>query len=334
MIARSLLSALFGFAAALVVGCGELPPPPAATVAKARIGPDDSDAWSLVPAAASALVDLNLAALRASAWSQSLVTGGFAEDREERLRTFGYDVFTDVDRLVVAGLDVEGQSQQVVVVLGRIDAARVAHAFTAAAPDAKEARWRDCPIWEAPGRAVALVGRALVHGTSETVRAAIDAAWGVVPSARAGALGELARAVDAEARPPAVTLAVLVTDELRARADGTLELPGSLRRAAARLDLGADLELDAQALFSDGGAAATAAESWRASLRDLTANRFVRVMGFGPVVGGVALQAEGARVHGRLRLTEDKREAISDRFLALMKALAAARAQGAAPAAP
>jgi hypothetical protein len=315
-----------------LLGCGDLPPPKAATVGTpaARTAPDDSDAWNLVPASAASLVDLDLAALRASPWARSLVTGGFVEDREERLRTFGYDVFNDVDRLVVAALDVEGQAQQVVVVVGRLDAARVARAFAASTPGATETRWRDCRVWETPQKSVALVGRALVHGTPTTVRAAIDAAWGIVPGARGGPPGELARAIDAEARRPAITLAVVVTDEVRARAEGVAELPRSLRRLAARLDLGADLELEAQALLDDGAAAKEAARQWGFALRDLRANAMLRAMGLGPAVQGVTLQVAGARVHARLHIGGDKREALSERFLLLLQALAAARGQGAA----
>jgi hypothetical protein len=313
--------------------CGDLPPPRAVNAgAAARTAPDDSDAWSLVPAGASSLVDLDLAALRASPWSSSLVTGGFAEDREARLRTFGYDVFGDADRLVVAGLDVAGQSQQVVVVLGRLDADRVARAFTASTPGAAETRWRDCRVWETRDRSVALVGRALVHGTPDTVRAAIDAAWGVVPGARRGATGELARAVDAEARRPAVTLAVVVTDEVRARAQGIVEVPPSLRRLAARLDLGPDLELEAQAMLDDAASARAAGREWGLALRELRGNRMLRAMGLGPIVEGATLQIAGARVHGRLRIGEDKREALAERVAALLQLVAASRAGSGAPA--
>jgi hypothetical protein len=287
-----------------------------------------------VPASAASLVDLDLAALRASPWARSLVTGGFVEDREERLRTFGYDVFNDVDRLVVAALDVEGQAQQIVVVVGRLDAARVARAFMSSTPGAAETRWRDCRVWETPGKSVALVGRALVHGTPTTVRAAIDAAWGIVPDARGGPPGELARALDADARRPAVTLAVVVTDEVRARAEGVAELPRSLRRLAARLDLGADLDLEAQAILTDAASAQEAARQWGLELRELRTNAMLRAMGLGPAVQGIALRAEGARVHARLHIGDDKREALSERFLFLLQALAAARGQGAAPPRP
>jgi hypothetical protein len=313
-------------------GCGELPPPAAVTpAASARTAPDESDAWSLVPRTASSLADLDLGALRASPWSRALVTGGFVEDREERQRVFGYDVFNDADRVVVAGFEAAGAATQAVVVAGRFDAARVGRAFLAATPGGVETRWRECALWEGAGRAVAVLpsGRTLVQGTPETARAAVDAAWGVVPDARGGPLGALARDVDAEARRPAVTVALLVTDDVRARAAGIADVPPDLRRVAARVDLGADLELSAEAIFDDGSRAGAAARLWSDELRELARNRMLRLMGLGPLVDGATLQAEGARVHGHLRIPEDKREALSERVLLLLQAVARQRGPGA-----
>jgi hypothetical protein len=309
-----------------LAGCGDLPPPPAGTpAASARTAPDDGDAWNLVPRTASSLADLDMVALRASPWSRALVTGGFVEDREERQRLFGYDVFNDSERVVVAGFDAAGVASQAVVVVGRFDAARVGQAFVAATPGAAETRWRDCPIWEGKGRAVALVNRTLVQGTPETARAAIDAAWGIVPDARGGPLGALARDVDAESRRPAVTLALLVTDDLRARAAGIADVPLDLRRVAARLDLGADLDLSAEAVFDGNARAGAAARLWSADLRELARNRMLRLMGLSPLIDGASVQAAGSRVQGRLRIPEDKREALSERVLLLLQTVARQR---------
>lgn len=312
----------------VLAGCGDLPPPPAATVAaQARSAPDDSDPWNLVPRSASSLADLDMNALRASPWSRALVTGGFVEDREERVRVFGYDVFNDAERVVVGGFEAAGGVSQAVVVVGRFDGARVGRAFAAATPGAAATRWRDCAIWEGGGRAVAVFpsGRTLVQGTPETARAAIDAAWGVVPDARGGPLGALAHDAGMEGRRPAVMLALLVTDEVRARAAGFAEVPPELRRGVARVDLGADLELDATAVFDDAARAGATARQWTAALRELAQNRMLRIMGLGPLVDGVTLDAEGARVHGRLRIPEDKREALAERVLLLLQAVARQR---------
>jgi hypothetical protein len=324
-------------AAALGVGCAELPPPPAVSaVAAARTAPDDSDAWNLVPAAASSLADLDLVKLRASPWSRALVTGGYVEDREARLSSFGYDVFNDGDRMVVAAVDVTGLARQMTIVVGRFDIERVSAAFVSKTPGAAETRWRDCRVWEAAGRdgadgrALALVGHTLVQGTPELVRAAIDVAWGVVPDARSGPLGALWRDLEADRNRPAAGLALVVTDEVRQRAREIMELPPGLQRVGARLDLAADLEAKAEGIFDAPAHAVEAARSWQGALRELSQNRMLLVMGLGPVVQGVSLAAEGARVHGRLQIPEARREALSERVLLLLQALARERGQGGA----
>jgi len=317
------------------LGCGDLPPPlPATARDAARTAPDDSDAWNLVPATATSLADLDLAALRASPWSRALVTGGFVEDREQRLRTFGYDVFNDGDRMLVAALDATASAAQLVVITGRFDVERVGQTFVAATPGAAETRWRDCRVWEGGDHSLGLVGRTLVQGTPATVRAAIDAAWGIVPDARTGPLGALVHDLGVDARRPAVTLAFAVSDDVRARAAGIVELPPGLDRVGARLDLGADLELEAQAVFGDGAGAESAAALWTGALRDLKDSRMVRFMGFLPVIDGAVLTAEGARVHGRVRIAEDKRDALSDRIQLLLQTIAKARGQATPPPAP
>jgi hypothetical protein len=316
-------------------GCGDLPPPPVATVQDgARTAPDDGDAWNLVPATASSLADLDLAALRASSWSRALVTGGFVEDREQRLRSFGYDVFNDADRMVVAALDASASAAQLVIIAGRFDVDRVARAFLASTPGAAETRWRDCRVWEAGAHSLALVGRTLVQGTPATVRAAIDTAWGIVPDARGGPLGALVRQLGADGRRPAVTLAFVVSDDVRARAAGIVELPPGLDRVGARLDLGADLELEAQAVFGDGAGASAAAALWTGALRDLRDNRMLHLMGFAPIIEGATLTAEGLRVHGRLHIAESKRDALSERLQFVLGAIARQRGQAPTPPAP
>jgi hypothetical protein len=313
-------------------GCADLPPGPAANAgAAARTAPDDSDAWNLVPATVASLADLDLAALRASPWSRALVTGGFVEDREARLRAFGYDVFNDADRVVIAAIDVAGQERQMVVVTGRVDVARAGRAFEDAAPGATETRWRDCRIWESGDRAVAAVGRALVQGTPETVRSAIDTAWGIVPDASSSTLGALARDLGVAARRPAIVLAISITDDVRARAQGIVDVPPGLRRGVARLDLGADLELEALAVLESPAGATEAARSWSGALRDLGQNRMLRVMGLSPLVEGATVRAEGARVHGNLRIPEGKREGLSERLMFLLQAIAKQRSSDAQP---
>src|SRR5436190_2801307 len=196
-----------------------------------RTSADDNDLWNLAPGDVDALADVDLTALRGSLWSAALMQGNLEGDREERRRRFGYDVFTEAERMLVAVTEAAGGPDGLTVARGRFDPARVAAAFQTSTPGAAETQWRQTAVWEGQGRAVALVTpRTLAHGDGPRVRAAVDAAWGVIPDAGAGALGELRRSLDADKSPPAVTLAISVTDAMRARAAGFLVVPEGLRR--------------------------------------------------------------------------------------------------------
>jgi hypothetical protein len=317
------------------VGCDATAPPPAvASASRARTAPDDGDLWNLAPAGATSIADVDMAVLARSPWSSSLVKGGFAEDREARQKTFGYDVFVDVDRLLVVATEPADAGGALTVARGRFDAGRVGASFLAATPGAVAARWRESPLWEGGGRAVALVTpRTLVQGSPEAVRGAIDAAWGAAPDARGGPLGTLRRELDAERPGAAVVLALVVTDEARARAAGFVELPDGLRRLGARLDLGADLDFSLRAVLDDGRHAADAAELWGASLQDLRRQRLVRALGMAPLVDGATVKAGGSQVYGHLRIGEDQRDMLSERLLLLLRTLASQR-PGAASAQP
>jgi hypothetical protein len=315
-----------GAATAIIGGCAETTVGRAPAASAARTAPDDSDLWNLAPAAADAVADVDLAALRASPWSSALMTGDFGGEREERRRTFGFDVFTEADRMLVVGTESAGAPHTLTIARGAFDAGRIGEAFAAAAPGATAGRWRDSPLWEASGRAVALVTtRTIAVGEPDAVRAAIDAAWGIVPDARGGALGELRRGLEADRSPPALFFALVVTDAVRGRAAGVLDLPPELRKVAGRLNLGGDLEVNATALFDDGHAAATATSVWGQAARLLARQPMLRMLGLGPVVDGIKLGAEGARIHAELRIPADKREGLAEKIQGVLQLVAGAR---------
>jgi hypothetical protein len=314
----------FSALAALLAGCAETNAG-AARAQGPRTSADDRELWNLIPGDTDAVADVDLAALRASPWSRSLMQGGLDGDRDERRRRFGYDVFTEAERMLVAGAEAAGGPNTLTIARGRFEGERVASAFLTATPGAAAAEWRGSPVWEAggQGRAVALVTpRTLAQGDGPRVRAAIDAAWGVVKDAGAGPLGEIRRALDADRNPPAVTIAISVTDGMRARAEGVLATPDGLQRVGARLNLGDDLDLDALALFDSGAHAATAASIWSDAARSYARQQMVVLLGLGPVFEGLSVAREGSRVHVRLHIGADKREGLADKLLAVLQALA------------
>jgi hypothetical protein len=291
-----------------------------------RSGPDDADLWNLVPGDTDAVADVDLAALRASPWSSALMQGNLDGDRDERRRRFGYDVFTEAERMLVAGTEASGGTSTLTIARGRFEAERIGGAFVAATPGGAATQWRSSPLWEGEGRAVTLVtGRTIVHGDGQRVRAAVDAAWGVIGDAGAGSLGQLRRALDADRNPPAVTVAINVTEGMRGRAAGVLAIPDGLQRIGARLNLGQDLDLDALALFDSAGHAATAASLWADTARVYARQQMVMLLGLAPVFEGLTVSAEGARVHVRLHIGAERREGLAEKLAAVLQALAKGR---------
>jgi hypothetical protein len=312
----------------LLGGCAEAPLASPQTPAGPRAAADDGDLWNLAPSNADALADVDLAALRASPWSRALTSTGLAGDRDESRRIFGYDLFAEGERLVAVGTEAAGAQRSLSIVRGRFDPARIGAAFLAATPGATAGHWRDSPLWEGRGRAVALVTpRTLAQGDPESVRGAIDAAWGIVPDASTGPLGVLRRALGADGKVPAVFVALSLTDAMRGRAAGTIELPPGLTTAAGRLDLGDDLNLDLVAVLGNGSDATAAAATWNLALRALAQQPMLRLLGLGPIIDGLSLGAEGARVHGHLRVPAERREGLADKLLAVLQMVAGA-AQG------
>jgi hypothetical protein len=321
--------------AATALGCGDLfqqqpltGSPGAAS--GPRTAPDDGDLWNLAPASADVLAEVDLAALRASAWSRSLTESGLSGQREEGRRLFGYDIFGEGERLLTVMSEASGAPRSITIVRGKFDPARVGAAFVAATPGAAESRWRESPMWEGQvqgeARAVALVTpRTLVQGEPGAVRGAIDAAWGVVPDARTTPLGAVRRSLDADHPGPAAFIALNVTDGMRARAAGVVDLPPALAIAAARLDLGDDLNMDVVGVLDTVPNAAAAAAAGTMAIRNYAGNPMVRMLGLAPVLSAVVLGVDGTRVRGHLHIPVERREGLAEKLVAVLEMVAAAR---------
>jgi hypothetical protein len=311
-------------AAAAVAACAETAGGPAFGTPSPRGAADDSDLWNLAPAVADTVAEIDLAAMRVSPWTRALTESGLSGQRDESRRVYGYDPFTDGDRLLAFAVETGSAPRMVTVVRGRFDPARVGAAFMAANPNAKATRWRDSPLWEGAGRAVALVTpRTLVSGDPADVRTAIDAAWGIVPDARPGPLGELRRAMAADRDGPATFAAVNVTDALRARAAGFGSLPPGLRRFAARIDLGQDLNLNFTGVADTAADATATANTIVTAAHMYAQGMMVRLLGLAPVLNSIAAAAEGTRLHGHVTVPSEQRERLADKLLAVLQTLAA-----------
>jgi hypothetical protein len=305
-----------------------------AAAAVPRSAPDDDDLLGVIPEGAETVIEVDVAQLRTSAWSQRLVAVR-DDERVARTAAQGFDEIVDVDRAVFAVSEAAVSAPGVVgapdreaaaaspttltVVRGRFDTAQLGRAhdgWTATS-------WRGSRVWQQGDRALALLtARTLVLGEPPAVRAAIDCAWALAPDVRRGAIGELRRALGGESdRAPAVLAAALVTQAMRKRVEGQIDLPLGLQRAGARLDLGGALELELFGQLATPGEAADLAHNLEVTVRDLRARRALAVFGLTPFLRGVTVTPQGRTLRARLTLPEAEREELAAKLAFVLETI-------------
>jgi len=312
-------------AASLAAGCASVEAPPADNPASVehpapRAAPDDGDLVGLVPDGAETLLEVDVAALRASPWSRGLVARPDAE-RAARAAQQGFDEIGDVDRALFAVSEASAGPATLLVAQGRFDPGRLAAALGAGWVPST---WRGSPLWTRGAEALALLTpRTLLRGEPAAVRAAIDCAWGLAADARRSAVGELRRELAAPGERAALVAASVVTEAMRRRVANEFVLPAGLTRVGARLDLGAALRLDLFGLVATPREAAETARNLQLTLRDLRARRALAAFGITPFLSAVAVAPQGRQVRLQLVLPEDQREDLAARLTAIIDAIRA-----------
>jgi hypothetical protein len=304
---------------ALGLGCAQ-PDLHGAAAAPGREAPADGDLFAVVPAEAELVLALDISELRTSPWTRSMLASG-AEQASGR----GFDVVTDVDRMMVVRMPSDTES--LTVSRGRFDRERVAAAFRARRPGASADHFRGCALWAKDGDAVAfLTGRTLLAGPLASVRSAIDVAYGRGRDVREEKwLLEVRRRYGKMPRPPVAELAVQVTDAMRARLRHELDEAEALERLGGRLDLGRRLDLAIVGTTSTGSHATLLTERLLAALRELQARPSVVAIGLSDVLADVEVASQGPRIAAALQLTESQRNDIALRLSAVAKLLAESR---------
>lgn len=294
--------------------------------APARSQPDDRDLVGLVPAGPETVLEVDLAQLRDSPWSRSLVNARTDEDRRARQSTLGYDEIADVDKMVFAVTEEATGPVVMTVAQGRFVAAAVGKAFASTHPGAVIDSWRGSTLWRAGDEAAALLtARTLVSGRLAAVRAAVDCGFALQPDARGGPLGPLRRALEPERGRPALLATVLVTDAIRQRVGDSFQLPDGLRNAGGRLDLGASLDVSVLALLDRPQEAEAAARQAQLYLGELRGRTLLRVFGLGALLDGASFQADGARVRGALHIPDSARDDLAQKITVIVETLKRAR---------
>ena len=311
---------------ALLAGCAAedfaapAPATPATASAAGRSAPDDNELAGIVPDGAETVLELDVAQLRTSAWSQRLVTVSDAE-RAAKTEAQGFDEITDVDRAVFAVNEVAGNTTTLTIARGRFDEARLGRALAGWSP----ASWRGSRIWQQGNEAVALLtARTLIRGEPAAVRTAIDCAWGLAPDVRRSGVGELRRElISGGDHPPAVLAATMVTQAMRQRVASEVDLPPGLERAGARLDLGGPLQLELFGLLATPGEAADMAHNLDVIVRDLRGRRALAVFGLSAFLRDVTVVPQGRSLRARLTLPEEQREDLATKLAFVLETIRA-----------
>ena len=325
---RSLAAAVLQAVVAGALGCATAEVSALETPASSapRAAPDDADLAGVVPEGAKTLLDVDVAALRASPWSRALVARP-DDERAARAAAQGFDEIGDVDRALFAVSEGGAGPTTLLVAQGRFDPARLAAALGAGWVAAS---WRGSPLWERGAETLALLTpRTLLRGEPAAVRGAIDCAWGLAADARRSPAGELRRELAAAGGRGAVIAAAEVSEPMRARVADEVTLPPGLERVGARLDLGAALRLDVFGLLATPREAAETARNLTLTLRDLRARRALAAFGITPFLAAIAIAPQGKRVRLQLNLPEAEREDLAARLAAIFDAIRARAVVGA-----
>jgi hypothetical protein len=296
------------------------PATPATAAAGPRNAPDDGDLVGVVPDGAETVIEIDVAQLRTSAWSQRLLATS-DDDRAGKTEAQGFDEITDVDHAVFAVNEAVGNTTTMTIARGRFDEARLSRALAAW----NRASWRGSRIWQRNSEAVALLtARTLIRGEPAAVRTAIDCAWGLAPDVRHSGVGELRRELTAGSdRAPAVVAASLVTEAMRKRVGSEVELPVGLERAGARLDLGGPLQLELFGLLATPGEAAAMAHNLDVTLRDLRGRRALAVFGLSAFLRDVTIVPSGRTLRVRLALPEEQRDDLATKLAFVLEMIRA-----------
>jgi hypothetical protein len=244
-------------------------------------------------------------------------------------RPRGFEI-ADVDRLILVRLPADAAGISLSVAQGRFDRARV-RAAVAAGRTLSVANFRGCTVWSTGDEATAfLTDRTLLSGALVSVRAAIDTAYGRARDLRGEAwLGELRRRFGKDLPPPAIELAMRVSDPMRVRLREELDEAEALERVGARLELGKRLDLAVVGATTTPQQAAALIARLGSTLRDLQTRPSLIALGFGSVLANVQLAVKGPRVAAELRLQESARDEIAQRLSSVAHFLAQARSASA-----
>jgi hypothetical protein len=318
--------------------CAPLPaPPPARAAAGQRAGGGPSaardDLLGFVPDTAQALLSVDVALLRRSAWARPVLAwaaereGGGGQGGGARGGR-GFDEVADADRWLFARVGASmADAGTLELARGRFEAPRVLDAFARRRPEARATGAGPAGMAD-PEQAVAVLDpRTIAFGTPGAVAAAAQAARAqAAPEARLPWLAELAAALDDELGPRgaglAVELLVRLDEGARRELAALLEGDFDLRQLGGRMALGGTARVSLVGLTPGREQARALAAALGGRLHALAERRSVRALALAPPLRRALITARGARVVFEMQMTDAERELVAERLAALAELLA------------
>jgi hypothetical protein len=316
--------------------CAPLPPPPPArpamgqSVARAQVARDDL--LTFVPETAQALLSVDVALLRRSAWARPVLT--WAAEREQAAGKGGarggrgFDEVEDADRWLFARVgQTVADAGTLELARGRFDPARVVDSFARRRPEARATAGGGTGMADGEQAMAVLDGKTIAFGTPVAVAAAARAA-GLQdnPAVRFPWLVEVASALDDElgARGAGLAVELLVRLDEGARRELATLLEGDfdLRQLGGRLALGGTARVSLVGLTSSREQARALSAALAGRLQALAQRRSVRALALAPPLRRAVVTARGARVVFEMQMTDAERELVAEKLAALAELLA------------
>ncbi len=305
---------------AVLSGCGGWQgPPPGSAGAQAsnrvKDQPDDRDLPALIPVGVQTVIDVDMAALRRSAWTSPIMEGRDPKTRATKAEALGYDDVEDVDRIIYAVTTVGVAAPTLVVAQGRFQSSRVEDAFRARWPAAVVDRWRGILVLSSGENAIAfLTARTFTSGAPTAVRAVVDRAHGVGADIEADpALGTMRRALCPEGPDarPVILATIAVDDRLRARVGDAVLMPRELRQVGLRVDAGQSLDVNALGILDDRKSASALGRRLGMLLSDPMTRLGLSAIGLGMLLPQTRVTIDGARVRVRTSIDGEARAQVT-----------------------
>ena len=285
--------------ALIAVACGAPPPP------KPPPPPVDADIADLVPAGPDQMARIDVEALRSSSlWQLTEILSGIV-DISEIESVAGFDPLALVDEVIVAGTDRPGAAddRMIAVVKGRFDADALVSAVIASGEATSGGVAGKSGALNDEGALIAVTGRTVILGNEEMVRASLelaDAIRGELPGPGPDSIEDDPRFGDVSLAPgECVTVMYRRGDSppdlrrLRRTPLGSwrwMEKVASLdasAEATTHFAVGVTVEMDSEP------DARRARRDVSKSVRRLSRNAFVRMLGIAPFLEPLQVSGEG-----------------------------------------